>query len=271
MIKVDMSPFRQRLNLALKDIKDGVCSFNIWVMLGWLEIKQLYRRSTLGPIWLTISTGVLILGMGPLYGRLLSQDLSRYVPYLAVGIVLWSFISALITESCNSYILAEGFIKELKLPYTVYVLRVVWKLLIMLGHNLVIVVLVLGYFRPSWGWELLLAPFAVLLIAINGLWLGILMGLLSARFRDIPLIVTSLVQIAFFLTPIFWKPSMLGEYQWTANLNPLFIFLEIVRAPLLGEPVHGYLWMAAFVVTVIGFSITLLLFSRYRARIAYWV
>jgi ABC-2 type transport system permease protein/lipopolysaccharide transport system permease protein len=266
-----MSPFGQRLNLALKDIRDGVCSFNIWGMLGWLEIKQIYRRSTLGPMWLTISTSVLILGMGLLYGRLFNQDLSSYFPYLAVSIVLWSFISGLIIESCNSYITAEGFIKELKLPYTVHVLRVVWRLLIVLAHNFVIVVLVLGYFRPPWGWELLLAPVAMLLIAINGLWLGILMGLLSARFRDIPLIVTSVVQIAFFLTPIFWKPSMLGGYRWIADLNPLFIFLEIVRAPLLGEPVRGYLWVAAFVVTVVGFSVTLLLFSRYRARIAYWV
>jgi ABC-type polysaccharide/polyol phosphate export permease len=97
------------------------------------------------------------------------------------------------------------------------------------------------------------------------------MGLLSARFRDIPQIVTSVVQIAFFMTPVFWKPSMLGSYQWTADFNPLFIFLEIVRAPLLGEPVRGYIWAAAFSKTVIGFSATLLLFSRYRARIAYWV
>jgi len=266
-----MSPFRHRLDLALKDIKEGICGFNIWGMLGWLEIKQRYRRSTLGPIWLTISTGVLIFGMGPLYGHLFDQDLSSYFPFLAVSIVLWSFISGLITDSCNSFIAAEGFIKDLKLPLTVHVLRVVWRLLIMLAHNLVIVVLVLGYYRPPWGWELLLAPVAMLLIAVNGLWLGIFMGLLSARFRDIPLIVTSVVQIAFFLTPIFWKPSMLGKYQWTADLNPLFIFLEIVRAPLLGEPVRGYLWVAAFVLTVIGFSVTLLLFSRYRARIAYWV
>jgi ABC-type polysaccharide/polyol phosphate export permease len=270
-IKVDMSPSRLRLHLALKDIKEGICSFNIWGMLGWLEIRQRYRRSTLGPFWLTISTGVLIFGMGPLYGYLFKQNLSSYFPFLAVSIVLWAFISGLITESCNSYIAAEGYIKDLKLPYTVHVLRVVWRLLIMLAHNLIIVVIVLGYYRPSWGWELLLAPVAMLLIAVNGLWLGIFMGLLSARFRDIPLIVTSLVQIAFFLTPIFWKPAMLGQYQWTADLNPLFIFLEIVRAPLLGEPVRGYLWFAAIVLTLIGSGVTLLLFSRYRARIAYWV
>src|SRR5258708_2206490 len=120
-----MSPFRKRLDLALKDIKEGICSFNIWGMLGWLEIRQRYRRSTLGPIWLTISTGVLIFGMGPLYGRLFGQDLSSYFPYLAVSLVLWTFISGLITDSCSSFISADGLIKDPKLPFTVEVLRVV--------------------------------------------------------------------------------------------------------------------------------------------------
>jgi ABC-2 type transport system permease protein len=271
MARSEVSLFRKQLWLAIKDVKEGIRSFNIWGMLGWLEIKQRYRRSALGPVWLTLSTAILIFGMGPLYGVLFGQDLSSYFPYLAVSIVLWSFVSGLIIESCNAYISAEGLIKDLKLPYTVHVLRVVWRLLITFAHNFVIVVLVLAYFRITVGWELLLAPLGMLLIAINGLWLGTLMGLASARFRDIPLLVASVVQIAFFLTPIFWRSSMLGKYQWAADLNPLYIFLEIVRAPLLGEPVRSYLWIAALAVTGIGFVVTLLIFSRYRARIAYWM
>src|SRR6185295_16136078 len=172
----------------------------------------------------------------------------------------WSFISGLIAESCNSYIAVEGLIKDVRLPYTVHVLRVVWRLLIMFAHNFVIVLIVLGYYRPPWGWELFLAPLAILLIAVNGVWLGTLLGLLCARFRDIPQLVASLVQIAFFLTPIFWKPSMLREYEWTADLNPLFIFVELVRAPLLGEPIRGFLWTAALLVTVLGFGFTFVLF-----------
>jgi len=261
----------QRIRAALNDLKEGICSIYVWPMLGWLEIKQRYRRSVLGPFWLTISTGVMIGGMGPLYGRLLDQDTSAYFPYLAVSFVVWMLLANLITDACTAFISAEGFIKQIKLPFTVYILRVVWKNLIIFGHNLLIVIVVLVFFRPSLGWYLLLVPLSVMLISINGIWIGILLGLLCARFRDIPLIIGSLVQIAFFLTPVMWKATMLGQHQWAANFNPLFHFLEIVRAPLMNSDPALVSWLVAIGITVVGFTVALAMFSRFRARIAYWV
>jgi len=261
----------QRIRAALNDLKEGICSIYVWPMLGWLEIKQRYRRSVLGPFWLTISTGVMIGGMGPLYGRLLDQDTSAYFPYLAVSFVVWMLLANLITDACTAFISAEGFIKQIKLPFTVYILRVVWKNLIIFGHNLLIVIVVLVFFRPSLGWYLLLVPLSVMLISINGIWIGILLGLLCARFRDIPQIIGSLVQIAFFLTPVMWKATMLGQHQWAANFNPLFHFLEIVRAPLMNSDPALVSWLVAIGITVVGFTVALAMFSRFRARIAYWV
>jgi ABC-type polysaccharide/polyol phosphate export permease len=266
-----MTLFWQRLFAAGRDVRDGMASVYVWPMLGWLEIKQRYRRSTLGPFWLTLSTAVVILGMGPLYGRLFNQDLTGYFPFLAVSIVLWSLISTLITDSCTAFISAEGYIKDLKLPYTVHVLRIVWRNLIMFAHNLVAVIVVLAIFRPNWDSSVLLVPFGVLLIAINGVWFGILLGLLCTRFRDIPQVVASLLQLAFFLTPILWKPTMLGKYQWALDFDPLYVFMEIVRAPLLGEPIRLKLWLLALLVTVAGWTVSMLFFARFRARIAYWL
>ena len=262
---------RQSLRLALKDIKDGAFSIYLWPMLGWLEIKQRYRRSVLGPFWLTISTGAMIGGMGPLYGRLLGQDVSSYFSYLGVGIIVWFLIASLINDSCNAFISAGGYIQQLKLPLTVHVLRVVWRNLIIFAHNLVIVALILIFYRPNIGWSSLLMPLGVLLIAVNGVWLGILLGLLCARFRDIPQIVNSLVQVAFFLTPVIWKAEMLGKYRWTAEVNPLSHFLEIVRAPLVSGTTNTRSWAVVLAITVVGYAVTLAMFSRFRARIAYWV
>ncbi len=259
------------LALAAKDIKDGLASIYIWPMLGWLEIKQRYRRSVLGPLWLTISTGVMVLGMGPLYGRLFNQEFSSYFQYLAISFVFWQFISTLIVESCQAFITAEGYIKQTKLPLSVHVLRVIWKNLIMLGHNMIIIFLVLLYVRPESGWSYLLFPAGVLIIAVNGLWFGLLLGLLCARFRDIPQVITSLVQAALFLTPIMWKAEMLGRHQWVVNFNPIYHFLEIVRQPLTGGMPSAINWYAVMAITLIGYLVMLMLYSRFRARIAYWV
>jgi ABC-type polysaccharide/polyol phosphate export permease len=259
------------LSLALQDLKSGVCSIYIWPMLGWQEIRQRYRRSLLGPFWLTISTGMLIGAMGPLYGRLLGQDVSTYFPYLAISFVAWMLISSMLNELCLAFIGAEGFIKQIKLPLTIHVLRVVWRNLIVFAHNLVIVALVLLFFPPPITANLLLFPVALFLIAVNAIWAGILIGLMCARFRDIPQIVTSLMQVALFLTPVMWKADMLGRNIFAAEINPFFHFLEIIRQPLLGGAIPAVSWIVVASITVCGYSVAIVVFAKFRARIAYWV
>lgn len=262
---------RGRLALALADFKDGLASIHVWPMLGWLEIKQRYRRSVLGPFWLTISTGAMIAGMGPLYGRLFGVDLATYFPYLAVSFIVWLFIASVVNDACMVFISSEGFIKQMKVPLTIFVLRMVWKNLIIFGHNAVIAVLVLLFWPPTLDWHALLIPLGVLMVALNSIWIGAFLGLLCARFRDIPQIVGSLVQVAFFLTPVMWKPELLKGSQWAATWNPFYHFLEIVRSPLLSTGTSWFSWIVVLGITVVGYAVTWPFFARYRARIAYWV
>src|SRR6185369_5295134 len=129
----------------------------------------------LGPFWLTISTALFIAGMGPLYGALMGQPASQYIHFLAVGFIFWQFISALITEGCQTFISAEGFIKQTRLPMTVYALRVVWRNVLILAHNFIIVILVTAYFMPRWDWAVLTVPAGVVVIALNGVWIALLL------------------------------------------------------------------------------------------------
>ena len=260
-----------RVALALEDMKEGLCSIHVWPMLGWQEIKQRYRRSALGPFWITLSTGAMIGAMGPLYGKLLGQDFGAYLPFLGIGMIVWMLIANLLNESCATFTSASGYIQQLKLPLTVHVLRTVFRNLIVFAHHLVVIAIVLFFYPPKLDWTLLLMPVGVAFIAINAVWLGILLGLLSARFRDIPQFVGSLVPLLFFLTPVIWKPEMLGRYRWAADINPVTHFLEAVRAPLLGEPVSWQTWVALTATTIVGYTVALIAFSRFRTRIAYWV
>jgi len=262
---------RRNLTLAVKDVWDGVRRIYIWPMLGWQDIKQRYRRSVIGPFWLTLSYGAMVAGMGPLYGRLLQQDIGSYLPYLATSFVIWILMSSIIIDACSAFIGAEGYIKQVKLPLTVHVLRLVWKNVLIFFHNFVIVLLVMFIYPPPLTWALLLIPAGVLMLALNGIWLGLLFGMLCARFRDIPQVVSSFVQIVFFLTPVMWHSEMLGRKQWLVELNPFYHFLEIVRAPLISGGGAMRSWLMVTLITIAGFLVTLLVFSRYRARVAYWV
>ena len=242
------------VKLALGDLLEGLSSSHVWAMLGWMEIRQRYRRSLLGPFWLTISTGAMIACIGFLYGRLFGQQLDVYFPYLAVSLVVWQTLAGMMNDSCQAFISAEGFIKQVKMPLSVHVYRVVWRNLIIFLHNLVIVVVVLLFFPPTPSWHLLMAPLGLIFLAINGVWFGTVLGLLCARFRDIPQIVASLVQVAFFVTPVMWDAAMLGKYRWAADLNPLFHLLELVRAPLLGRGVAPLSLAAVSTITLAPLS-----------------
>jgi ABC-type polysaccharide/polyol phosphate export permease len=261
----------KNLLLALQDLGHGIAMVRVWSLLGWQEVRQRYRRSILGPFWLTISTGAMIAAMGPLYGRLLNQDVTSYFPYLAISLVLWQLLANLTQDACQVFITSEAYIRNLKLPLTVYVIRVIWRNLIIFAHNFVIAVIVYVVVAPPAGWHLLEVPLGMTVIAVNAVWLSLLLGMVCARFRDIPQIVSSLVQVAFFLTPVLWNVDMLGRNTWAAEYNPYFHFLEIVRQPLLGASASALSWIVVASVSFAGCIGTLLLFARFRARVAYWV
>lgn len=256
---------------AINDIWNGLRNYEIWTMLAWLEIKQRYRRSVIGPFWLTLSTAIMIFAMGPLYGSLFGQSLDKYFLYLATSIIVWQLISTSINDSCQAFIGSEGFIKQSSLPLSVYVLRIVWKNLIIFAHNIVVIVAVALFFPPELKISVLLVFPGLFLIALNALWVGIVVGLVCARFRDVTQIVSSIVGIAFFVTPIMWYSKMLGPNGWMVNLNPFYHFIQIIRAPIIGDIIDPRNWVATVVITVVGYILMIALFGRFRNRVAYWV
>jgi len=259
------------LSLALKDLIGGISSFHIWAMLGWQEIKQRYRRSTLGPLWLTLAMGIQVFAIGPLYGRLFGQDNSAYFPYLAVSLVTWYLVSNTVNELCLAFIVAEGVIKQQKLPLSIHVMRVIYRNIIIYLHNFIIVCLVLFFFPPQISFGILLFPLALFFFLINAFWLGILIGMLSARFRDVAQLVGSLMTVALFITPVMWKADMLGKKMFFANINPIFHFLEIMRQPLLGGDVPIFSWFVVIAITFLGYIVLIPVFARFRSRIAFWI
>jgi ABC-type polysaccharide/polyol phosphate export permease len=260
-----------RMQRAFSDVFLGLRNVRMWHMLAWQEIRQRYRRSVLGPFWITISTGCLVAGMGPLYSKLLNQPTGEYFTYIAVGLVLWQLMSGLISDCCQAFINAEGFIKQIRLPLSLHVLRVVWRHALMFAHNSLIILLVMVFAPPPLHWSLLTSAAAFVVLLVNALWVGLMLGMVSARFRDIPQFINSLLQVGLFLTPILWKIEMLGEHRWFALINPIYHFMEIIRGPLMGAEVSAMSWAVVGAVTFFGWIITMLAFSRFRARIAFWV
>lgn len=262
-------------NLASHDENNdlflGIKARQVWGTLGWHDIKQRYRRSVLGPFWFTLSTAIMVGVLGALYSVLLQQEIVSYLPYLAVGLVVWQYLAASVTEGCTSLIGSAYLIKQIRLPLTVHVCRIAWRNFVILLHSLpVVIILLIGSGRWP-GVEFLLLPFALFVLLLHGVWLGVALGVLCARFRDIPPIVINLVQVAFFFTPVMWSPEILKERAWIADYNPLYHMIEVVRAPIIGRPVHWQSWAWSVGFLAIGFIFAQILMKRFRNRVPYWL
>ncbi|MEB0136040.1 ABC transporter permease [Actimicrobium sp. CCC2.4] len=262
-------------NLASHDEKNdllrGIAAYQVWGTLGWHDIKQRYRRSVLGPFWFTLSTAILVLVLGALYSTLLNQEIHNYLPYLAVGLVVWQYLAASVTEGCTAFIGSTYLIKQIRLPLTVHVCRIAWRNFAILLHSLPVVVVMLIIFGKWPTIEFLLLPLGLFILLLHGVWLGIVLGVLSARFRDISPIVTNLVQVAFFFTPVMWSPEILKDRAWVAHYNPLYHMIELIRAPITGRPILWESWAWSIGFLVIGFFFAQFLMRRYRNRVPYWL
>lgn len=256
---------------AWRDLMHGLSLARLWATMGWLDVGQRYRRSVMGPLWITASLGLFVLGLGITYGALFRQPLAEYIPFLSVGMIVWTLLSAFLAEGCMSFIAAEASIKQMPAPVCVHVLRVVWRALILFGHNFLVYIAVMILFQLNPGWNILLALPALALIAFNGLGFGLTLGTLSARFRDIPPLMANIIQMLFFVTPILWRPEALGERRIIADLNPLFHLIEVLRAPLLGGTGTGLNWSVAVAFTVANLAFAGFVYARLRWRIPYWL
>ncbi|WP_428501203.1 galactan export ABC transporter permease subunit Wzm/RfbD [Pseudonocardia sp.] len=262
---------------AFNDLGQGWRQRSLWGYLGWQDIKQRYRRSILGPLWISISMAVIATAMGILYGALFQEDIKTFLPYVATGLLIWNFVQGCILEGSEVFIANEGLIRFLPAPLSLHVYRLVWRQTLFFAHNVIIWVALMIIFPHPLGWASFMAIPAFALLVLNGGWITILSGIIATRFRDIPPIVASLTQLLFFMTPIVWSYDRLrdnpavAERAQIAELNPVMHFVEILRQPMLGDPIVWRHWLVVGVITVVGWGAALVCMRNYRSRVAYWV
>ena len=259
--------------VAIADLKRSRQKLYLALMLGWQDIRQRYRRSKLGPFWLTISMGVMIGMIGIVFGQVLSTPMQEYFPFLATGIILWTCFCTAVMEGSTSFIDAQGMIRQLDLPLSLYPIRVLWRNVVICAHNVIILPLVFIVVGRGITWDILWLIPGFVVFLWNMLWVSLLLGTFCTRFRDMPQIVSSLIQVFFYVTPIIWMPNVLNprSASMLVEPNPIYHILQIVRSPILGQAPTTQNWLVSLGVALLGSLFALWFFGKYKKRIAYWL
>lgn len=260
-------------NEGVRDFVQGVSKWRIWNHMAMSDIRRRYKRTRIGPFWTSFNLLVFVFSTGILYAYLWKMNISDYLPYLTSGLITWWVIATTITDSSTAFIGNLGILRQTRLPFSVFIYGVVWQNVILMGHHLMVYVLMVALLRVPVNWNTLLLLPGLVLVCLNGVWLGMFLAIVCSRFRDLQAGLPLFMQIMTLVTPIFWPienlPPIVRHIFLTPNI--LYHFCNIVRSPLLGKAPSMLSWGMTIGVTIIGWTFIVYFARRFLHRITYWL
>lgn len=264
--------FSEKIKGAIEDIVSGVINWRPWFVMGVAEVQQRYRRSTIGPLWVTLSMAIQAAVMGFLLAFLFNQEVNRFLPFICISLIVWAYFSSALNEGAMCFIAMAGIIMQVKRPLCIYIVLVLWRNTIIFLHTIPVFFAAAWYYGIYPGSSYFLIPFALIIFVANVSWMALLLAIVSARFHDIPPITQNALNVLVWLTPVYYNPSQLSDKtQRILNFNPLTPMIEVVRGPFMGAPPDLNVWISALMVAFFGWVLTIAVFAKYRSRIPYWL
>lgn len=256
---------------AISDIISTLKQPRLWVLLGWRDVQMQFERTRLGPFWMTLQAAAWIGAVIFVFAGIMAPP-REYAVYVAVGIVLYNFITVIVTDSSELFIRNRIVIHSHPNPYFSYILRQVAIAVIQLGLQSLMIVLVFAIARYPVGIEALLVIPGLMLGIIMGVTLTTLFSLLGLRYGDFKFSMLAIMRLGLFITPILWMEEGGGWMKrLAADINPMAHFIDLIRMPLLGDvpPMSSYLVAIGCVIITGYFGWKL--FARQRSSIPMWI
>ena len=258
----------------LPTLADSLRNPAFWGYSTWLDIVVRYRKSRLGLLWMLAPPALYIIGMGYFFARIQGLDPYVFMPHLGLGYLLFRLISMVMVESTSVLPMHSGYILDGHVRLTDFVLKVMVRALFYLLSSAPILVPVIILSPDVHFGGLLLSLVGMVLLLANLMWLSGVISLFGARFPDTHEFMGSIFVLGFVVTPILWYPSAAPAgtlHGLIMRLNPAFHLIEVVRAPLLGEPVETLSLVACTVAAVLGWLLWISVFRRFQRYVAVWV
>lgn len=261
------------LHIAWADVKDGLSKHMLWRTLGVLDVRRRYRRTFLGPFWASGHILLYILCVGFVFATLLEAERAKYIPYLVTGFIPWVLVYNILNEAPAAFSSATSLRQQIAFPYSMFVLQMLLRNLFVHLHNFSLFALMMIFYPVQLNWTLLLLIPGYLLVFANLFWMSMLLATLAARYRDVQQLVSSVIQVLVFLTPIFYTADKLTQFQrdYLVAPNLLYHLVVVLRAPLTGEvpPLSSYAILTFAL--IVGSAFTAWFFGRRKRHIVFWI
>lgn len=256
------------------DLINSLSRLSPQLYITWFQFLIRYRRTMLGPVWLLVGPALFIAMLGMLFSRIGGNDPTVFIPHLAVGLIVWTLISGFTTGCTTVFQRGRAQILQGGMNLSDIVMVDVLSTVLTFLHQIIIIAVVFVIFNIGLSFYSLISLIGLALLIANGIWLSVFFGIIGARYRDLFEVVQAVMRIAFLATPIVWLPDAGGRGGAMGAFfvyNPFYHFLELIRAPLLGNPIAPLSWIVVVSITVAGFALAYFFYNRFARNVPLWV
>lgn len=259
--------------MEISSFFSGFKNAPLWWRLAWADLNQLYRRSLLGIFWISVSF-VMFIGVKLfIFGQVLGEgiDMRMYALWVTIGYAVWQFIMHSVNDACTVFVKSKSWILGTNLSLGTFVAQNITRHLISLLMVSLISLAAIIYLQYKQGWVTWTIIPGFLFLILNSIWVHIVLGILSTRFRDVIHMVKAIMHVMFFLTPILYLPRMLGPKAFIMDYNPFTHFLAIVREPIVNGRISELAWQVVIAITIGGWLLALYLLKTRSRNLVFWI
>jgi len=238
------------------------------------EIKIRYARTSLGPWWQTINMLVLSLVLSFVFTKVFNAPSEEYVPFLIIGLIFWNFLQGILVESSVCLVHSRNLILNSTNPIWIYPFKLVFRVLIQFLHHALLIPIVVYYFKIDFNLISIVSFLTGMFVSIFiMLQMASILSILGSRFHDLEQVVTNIVQVLFYATPIIWMPSLVLGREFYMEYNPFYHVINIIRIPVIDGDMQ--IWQSSLVVSIALLGCLILLnyyiYRRFSKMVSYWV
>ena len=257
---------------GLRDLVMGAHRWRLWYLIGSGEMRRRFARARLGQFWIMLSSAISVSMMGLVWAYLWNQPVRELLPFVGVSMTVWQFLSAVLNDSTMAFPQYSHYFLNQYMPASTIIYAVLYKNVATFFLNMIFPLAVIIFFGGAVTAYSLLSVVGLFLVIVWCVSIGYALAILCARFRDIVQVVSSLLQVAFFVTPVLWKPEFLPpQAHYFVTYNPFAPLLAVVRDPLLGRPLSWDVWLTACAIVLATLVCVLPFVGRFCRRLVYWL
>ncbi len=259
------------LMAAFKDVGDGIRLAPLWWRLGLDQTASRFQRSILGPFWMACNLLVVAFALAFLVSALMGGDMARNYPQVVAGLLAWSLVGTTIAEAQAIFLYNAGLMQSQRLPLTFYVFLHAQKAATNFFFQLIafwaMMLLLHRFSVPHWT---LLPALALMLLIVC--FQGFIIAIPSTRFRDVAYMMSYVVQLLFYVTPVFWTADHLSaKSRRIVDLNPFAHQVDLLRAPLTGHAPALIDWYWTLGTVGVLALVALILLAKFGKRVVFWL